>query len=225
MRGDRPGRALQAPGAGVEASEVSNGDFFAPALSERRPVALPPPPEPAPRARRWWLVAGAMVALLALVAAVVHLRRPPQDHRPVVLPDQIQGLALAPDVDQFAAPDWRDSLREKLGDMPFDGRRYGTIAEQLVVNVTVMRGTSDEAGDARLGGEPYTTYGEVRCTHTMVLPAAANGGTEKVTTLTHWLLCVRTRDTLTVTVLVLMGAEEWEEQAARAVDDVWALQG
>ena len=205
---------------------MSNGDFFAPPLSERRPVELPPPPEPAPRTRRWWLVAGAVVALRALVAAVVHLRRPPQDHRPVVLPDQIQGLALAPEADQFALnSDWRPEMRSVLGDMPFDGRRYGSLAEHLVVHVMVMRGTSDDAGDARLAGGSFTTYGDVRCTHTIVVPAMPNGEPARESTQAGRVLCLRTRDTLTVTLLVLIGAEEWEEQAARAVDEVWALQG
>jgi hypothetical protein len=39
------------------------------------------------------------------------------------------------------------------------------------------------------------------------------------------ILCVRTRDTLTVSAFVLGGAEGWEEQVAQAVDEVWALQG
>ncbi len=205
---------------------MSNGDFFAPPLSERRPVAPPPGADAAPRDRRRWLLVAGLVALLALVVtAAVHLRRPPQDPRPVVLPDEVQGLALAPAADQFAASDWRTSMQKVLGDMPLDGRRYGTLADHRVVNVVVMRGTSDEAGDARLGSEPWTTYGEVRCTHTIVLPALTPGASPQASSLPGRVLCVRSRDTLTVSAFVLVGAEAWEQQAAGVVDEVWSLQG
>lgn len=206
---------------------MSNGDFFAPPLSERRPV-VPPPVADAPPDRSRWLVAAAVgvVGVVVLGAVALHLRHPPLDRRPVVLPDQVAGLALAPADHQFAtSADWRPEMQKVLGDMVFDGRQYGTAAQRRIVNVMVMRGTSDEAGDARLGAPPWTEYGEVRCTHALHLPAAANAPARDVPASPDRILCVRTRDTLTVTAFMLGGAEGWEQQAAQVVDEVWTLQG
>lgn len=116
-------------------------------------------------------------------------------------------------------------MQEVLGGTPVDGRRYGTLADRLVVNVMVMRGTSDQAGDARLGSGPWTAYGDVRCTHTIVVPALSPEASPQASSLPGRVLCVRSRDTLTVSAFVLVGAEGWERQAASVVDEVWSLQG
>jgi hypothetical protein len=100
------------------------------------------------------------------------------------------------------------------------GRAYSGSALPRY-NVVVVRDDATDVGDAALGRAPWTEHGEVSCTHTFDFGL---GDGEQLSDRT--LLCLRAGDTLTVSVLVLGGADGTGDVdvAVRGVNEVWELQ-
>ena len=196
---------------------MSNSDFFA-ASTPLATLPVAHTRQSPPRDRR--LLTVSVVALLVLLAAValaVRHRQAPFDGRPVVLPATLDGLRPAQGAAQFGSDaGWRSMMTQGFGARPFDGRQYGSVAEGRVLNLTVVRGTSDRYGDIHLAAPPFTDYGDVRCTHSLML------GKDAATTSARMLVCARTRDTLSVSVFMLTGGDGYEARAASLVDEVWA---
>ena len=181
---------------------------------------------PPGRARPWLLVA-AVVALAALVAAIVVLRPHPRDDRPVVLPDTLGGLAVAPAIDQFIdRANWRGTTGDPAyGDHPYDGRVYGHIPGRPLVMVYLLVGRtgSSDLPDIRNTRAPFRTYGAVTCSRSFEYPDAPEGQ-KTVTNATRRVVCFRQRGTLTVSVLSeFADAATFEPQVAAMVDEAWDL--
>jgi hypothetical protein len=206
---------------------VSNLDFFETPTGGTR-LATPRTPTPArPRRRSVVLIVAFLGVAAALVTALVVLRPHPRDDRPVVLPERLASLPAAETRFQFAdGGDWRTQLAKAFGDHPFDGRSFRGVRPGPVMNLVVVRTDSREEADPGLGRAPYTKFGDVSCTHTFQLPGGVVQGQDRPKPFSRdWmLLCWRARETLTVSVLVLASPPGYEQTAARAVDEVWALQ-
>ena len=158
-----------------------------------------------------------LLLLVAVVVLAVRHRPAPFDGRPVVLPVTLDGLRPSQGAAQFGTDDnWRSMMTQGFGARPFDGRQYGSPAGGRVINLTVVRGTSDTYGDIHLADAPFTDVGDVRCTHTFDL--ASKGPTTRAS----MLICFRARDTLSVSVFLIGGGEGYELRAAGLIDAVWA---
>lgn len=202
---------------------MSNEDFFATGVRAVTVVPAPAPPEPERLApRRWWPVAVvAVVVLVGLVAAALHLRPPATDTRPVVLPDTFAGWPVAPELQQFERDEnWRARLTKDYAGNAFDGRAYGTRTPVQLLNVVVARTDGSGLGDVLMGVAPFTDHGHVRCTHTLRLQGQSGPTQESP----GMLLCFRAEARLTVSVLAI-GQDADEARITSGVDDVWALQG
>ncbi len=203
---------------------MSNEDFFATGVRAVTVVPVtatrPVPERRAPRPR-WPLAVLCAVALVAVVATVVHLRPQPTDARPVVLPDTFAGWPVAPELQQFERDaDWRARLTKDYAGNAFDGRAYGTRRPVQLLNVVVARTDGTGLGDVLMGVAPFTDHGDVRCTHTLRLQGQSGPTQESP----GMLLCFRAEARLTVSVLAI-GQDADEARIASGVDDVWALQG
>ena len=207
----------------VETSRVSDLDFFGAPV---RPQAETGPPiRKAPARRHRTLLLAGLVVVALLCAGFMVLSSEPRDDRPVMLPDTLAGQPMAEQ--QFAEwPGWRTSMEELFGDHPFDGRAFGNPQSGVVMNLVVIRADSRDEVDAGLGRPPYTQIGEVSCTHTFQLDGEFSpaGQAPEPYVSDSMLLCWRARDTLTVSVLVLIGSQGYEQTAAQAVNEAWALQ-
>jgi hypothetical protein len=207
---------------------VSNLDFFeAPGGGTRR---TPPPTSAAParqHRRLALLIAGILVASASLATLLVVVRPHPRDDRPVVLPDTLAGLTAAEPGLQFGqAADLRTQWRDTFGDHPFDARAFGGVRPGPLVNLVVVRTDSRGEADLRLGRPPYTKFGDVSCTRTFQLPDSLVPGQDQPKPFhsDRILLCWRARTTLTVSVLVPTSPAGYEQTAAQAVEEVWALE-
>jgi hypothetical protein len=168
-----------------------------------------------------------MVAIVAvLIAGVVVLRPHDSDNRLIVLPATLAGLRPSEPGLQFAqSGDWRTQLEKKFGDHPFDGRAYGAARPGPLVNLVVVRKDARHEGDPALGRPPYTQIGDVSCTRTFQLPDSSDSSDElsKPWRSNSMMVCWRAGETLTVSVMVQLSPAGYEQTAATAVDDVWAL--
>jgi hypothetical protein len=218
---------LQDPSRLVETLGVSNVDFFAaPGVGTTLATDRTPSPGPA-RRRSILLVAGLVAVAVSLVTGFVLLRPHPHDDRRVLLPDTLVGLQAAETGLQFAqSGDWSTQLAKTFGDHPFDGRAFGGVGPGPLVNLVVVRTDSRSEADPGLGRPPYTKIGHVSCTNTFQLPDGKVPGDDhpKPLRIERMLLCWRARETLTVSVLVTVSLPGYEQTAARAVDEVWALE-
>jgi hypothetical protein len=205
---------------------MSNSDYFATATSVTPPAPTPLPLAPAEpaywpaRSRR-----GLMAALLAVATRVatigaLHLRSGPHDTRPVVLPKSLAGFQPAPTPYQFAEnASWPQSMAKAFGNTAYGGRAYGSLAAHQLINLVVVRADSSGFGDPSVGRPPYTMFGEVRCTHSLQFK---DSSPELVDS--KLLLCWRASDTLTVSAIMLLGGQGFDEDTAQAVQDVWDAQ-
>ncbi len=168
-----------------------------------------------------WVVLVAVGVVAALVAMWM-LRPRPHDGRPVVMPATLGGLA--PNQYQFADDaSFRTMAEESYGGAPWGGLAYGTLrTDGVQLNVLAARTDGDDLPDVRAGRAPWTQHGEVRCTRSMHYEATGATPALDVTN-GSLLLCVRQRETLTVSALVFTtdpGA--YEPTAAQLVDEAWA---
>ena len=195
-------------------------------------TAGPGPRPPAPARRRAGLppvavVAGLVAAVVAVALAAGFLlqRSGPVDRRPVVLPDTLAGLPPVEATWQFANSDWRGQLRDVTASTPSTGGPTAACRPGPLINLVVVRGDFRGESDAGLGRPPYTEIGEVSCTHTFQLPdLGVTDGDPKPFTKDSWLVCSRESDRLTVSAFVIIGGDGYEQEAAAAVDQTWALQ-
>jgi hypothetical protein len=207
-------------------SVVSNLDFFDSRTADTEAVAPPTYRVPANSRRRpALLLVGLLGAAASLATGLLLLRPHPRDDRPVVLPDTLVGLSPAETRLQFAqGGDWRTQLAQTFGDHPFDGRAFGGVRPGPLVNLVVVRKDSRDEGDPGLGRPPYSKFGEVSCTHWFQLPDVLGQGESKPYRSDKMLLCWRASETLTVSVLMPLSPPGYEQTAAQAVDEVWALE-
>ena len=196
------------------------------------PVVALPPPRPRPSRRLVVVLAGVTALVVAAVVAVVALRPPPHSDEPVVIPPTLLGMPVSPY--DFAEDGWAEGWEI---DGSVGGRAYrsatGTGPQlNLVVARQDITG-DDDPGDVGMAGDVEEQHGAVSCTQQVDysnsdpdeapdgLPELLPGRSD------FMLICWRSRDDLTVSVLLLgrdragLGAAD----VAAAVDEVWALQG
>ena len=219
---------LQDASQSVEIPEVSNLDFFETPVGGTRLTALPSSGTRArPRRRSMLLVAGFLGAAASLAAGFVVLRPHPRDDRPVVLPATLAGLSAAQTGLQFGqAGDLHAQWADTFGEHPFDARAFGGLRPGPLLNLVVVRTDSRGKADPGLGRPPYSSIGDVSCTRTFQFGDGVVPGQDRPKPFRsdRVLLCWRARDTLTVSVLVPNSAPGYEQTAAQAVDEVWALE-
>lgn len=178
------------------------------------------------------MVAGAVVAVLVAGVAGLTLRPPPHSDAPVVVPETLLGMPVSPY--DFAQDGWADGWDV---DGALGGRAYRSTAGtgpqlNLVVARQDISGDADP-GDVGMAGGVDETIGAVSCTEQVdysnrepdAMPAGVAAPVPGRTD--FMLICWRSRDDLTVSVL-LLGRDRaglGSSQLAAAVDEVWTLQG
>ncbi|GAB4065744.1 hypothetical protein GCM10028777_16310 [Angustibacter speluncae] len=177
-------------------------------------------------------VAGTLALVVAAVVAVVALRPPPHSTEPVVIPQFLLGMPVSPY--DFAQDGWADGWEL---DGTVGGRAYRSGANtgpqlNLIVARQDITG-DDDPGDVGMAGDVEERFAAVSCTQQVDysnsdpddlpegMPALPPGRSD------FMLICWRSRDDLTVSVL-LLGRDRaglGSADVAAAVEEAWALQG
>ncbi|PPK94188.1 hypothetical protein CLV92_10887 [Kineococcus xinjiangensis] len=228
-----PLRTGEEPAPARTARPVPPYDFYAGAVTPAAVVPVPGQERRAPGGPARRPLAVALALAVAVVVAVVacgawwavgQRPAPAAAKRPVVLPEVVAGFAPpAPEEDFGRQEDWIRMQADLRRGEAFAGRAYWAPGPHRLPRLNVAAGRTGAAdfADRILAAGAELRFGEVTCTRRIHFPAVGDhpAATHVSDTM---VLCWRSTDDLTVTVLGLGSQDGVDALAAQAVEEVWA---